>query len=599
MVLKIIDLFNKLHLQSLIKAHRLFVGLLLFTVVVSLYLNFSNSDWKYHIVASDGRGYYAYLPTLLIFNDPSYTETLQAEKDSYEHGIGQVYLNELDSNYVYNKYYPGVALLQLPFFVATYGTLKVMGKPVTGYSTAFLLSVWFGSLCYSILGLFFLYRSLLRYGGTIVHSVLTTAAVFFGTHLFFQALSLPSFSHNYSFFLFALLFFLTQRLIDKTTLKNTFLVGVTLGLIFLVRPTNILAVLFLPFFFNSGRDLGRFILRLFSLKNKLLLTLLTTSLAVASILFILYKWQTGKWVVWAYSGEGFDFLHPRIIETLFSYHIGIFVHTPLLILGIIGLVKMAKLIPYKALVWSVYFFILIYITSSWWCWDYASSFGHRALSEHMILFAFPILFLLEHTSRKKIVYLLITLFSLYIWMRAYQRQKLIFHIQKFTPVTFWKSFGDFDASTLGKYTSLEHSPPFGKIVNTTKLSLNEQEFTMIPTEAFSKSIIYHFPKGKTTSRFRVEAIFDKQLLGESVDWKDIHLVFDATNSLTNERIYYASGVYSYYMESQDKSEITIVSNDYTPGLNPMEQVVIYFWNPEGKHFRIQNFRIVVTEYNAD
>lgn len=572
--------------------------LLLFTISASLYLNFSNPNWKYNIISSDGRGYYAYLPALLIYNDATYAKSMKAERESYEHGIGQLYLNELEGNRFYNKCYPGVAVLQAPFFVGTCGILKLMGKPVTGYSDAFLFSVWFGSLFYSLLGLFFLYRTLIRFGGSIRHSVLVTASVFFGTHLFFQALSAPSFSHNYSFFLFALLFFLTQRLIAKTTIKNALLVGLTLGLIFLLRPTNILVVLFLPFFFKSGSELGQFILRLFKLTNGILLTLILSSAIVASILLIAYQWQTGLWFVWSYSGEGFYFLNPRIYETLFSYRIGLFVHTPIFILVIIGLLKMAKSIPYRAITWIAYFSILLYITSSWWCWDYASTFGHRALSEHMILFAFPLLFLLENTLKRKLYYILIAIFSLYIWMRAYQRHTHIFPIQKFTSTTFWKSFGDFDSSVQGKYSSLEQCPPFGKIINTTALSFEDSVIELNQTEQFSKSISYQFPKEVTPSRFIIEVTFNKEMLQEDGNWKDVFLVFDATNSQTNERLYYASGVYSYYRENIKSLGTTTVRHEYVAELNPMEQLVVYFWNPQGKHFKIQDFSVKVYEYSA-
>jgi len=574
------------------------VLLLLFTITASLYLNFSNPNWKYNIISSDGRGYYAYLPALLIYNDATYAKSMKAERDSYEHGIGQLYLNELEGDRFYNKCYPGVAVLQAPFFIGTCGVLKLMGKPVTGYSTTFLLSVWFGSLFYSLLGLFFLYRTLIRFGGTIVHSTLVTATIFFSTHLFFQALSAPSFSHNYSFFLFALLFFLTQRIIVKTTIKNAILIGLTLGLIFLVRPTNILVVLFLPFFFKSREELGQFILRLFNLKNGILLSITLSITIIASILLILYQWQTGLWLVWSYSGEGFYFFNPRIYETLFSYRIGIFVHIPTLILGIIGLKKMALLVPYKTITWIGYFMILIYITSSWWCWDYASTFGHRALSEHMILFSFPLLFLLENTSRKRFYYVLIAIFSLYVWMRAYQRHTLIFPVQKFTQTTFWKSFGDFDSSIQGKYSSLEQCPPFGKIINTTELIFEDSVIELNQTEHFSKSINYQFPKEITSSRYLVEVTFHKELLEEDGNWRDVHLVFDATNSKTDERLYYASGVYSYYRESIITSESTILINEFVPELNPMEQLVIYFWNPEGKRFKIRNIKAIVYEYSA-
>ena len=89
------------------------------------------AGWKL-IISSDGLGYYAYLPAMLIDHDVTYNKVTEREKkilgyNRYEPG----YLVK-SGNRVVNKYFAGEALLLLPFFLlATFfpgqGELKSQG----------------------------------------------------------------------------------------------------------------------------------------------------------------------------------------------------------------------------------------------------------------------------------------------------------------------------------------------------------------------------------------------------------------------------------------------------------------------------------------
>ena len=74
----------------------------------------TDKGWK-HIVTSDGRGYYAYLPALLIDHDPSFSKVVAREKKllgmpHYQPG----YLVNYNGKTL-NKYFAGEALLLFPF----------------------------------------------------------------------------------------------------------------------------------------------------------------------------------------------------------------------------------------------------------------------------------------------------------------------------------------------------------------------------------------------------------------------------------------------------------------------------------------------------
>jgi len=81
-------------------------------------------------------------------------------------------------------------------------------------------------------------------------------AVFFGTNLFHYATRDMGMSHVYSFFLFAFLVWQTPRFYEKPSALNAVLTGAAMGWLVLIRPTNIVVLLFVLLYdVYSWRDL--------------------------------------------------------------------------------------------------------------------------------------------------------------------------------------------------------------------------------------------------------------------------------------------------------------------------------------------------------
>ena len=81
-------------------------------------------------IKADGKGYYDYLPAAFIYNDLNfeYTDTLQTEfydQKSYTSG----YLHTVNGHQI-NKYFPGVAVLWMPFFAAAEKVSEEVGKKI-------------------------------------------------------------------------------------------------------------------------------------------------------------------------------------------------------------------------------------------------------------------------------------------------------------------------------------------------------------------------------------------------------------------------------------------------------------------------------------
>ena len=72
--------------------------------------------WKM-IISSDGLGYYAYLPGLLIDHDPSFKKVTERETKILGYNLYKPsYLVKIGNRTV-DKYFSGEAILLLPFFL--------------------------------------------------------------------------------------------------------------------------------------------------------------------------------------------------------------------------------------------------------------------------------------------------------------------------------------------------------------------------------------------------------------------------------------------------------------------------------------------------
>ena len=115
--------------------------------------------WK-SIITSDGRGYYAYLPALIIDHDATFSKVAEREAKllgdrHYKPG----YLVK-SGNHSMNKYFAGEALLLLPFFLAGTFFAWISGGEINGFSFFFQFFIGLGTLFYLFAGLNFLKKIL-------------------------------------------------------------------------------------------------------------------------------------------------------------------------------------------------------------------------------------------------------------------------------------------------------------------------------------------------------------------------------------------------------------------------------------------------------
>ena len=211
-------------------------------------------------------------------------------------------------------------------------------------------------------------------------------SLFLGTNLLAYTALGSGLPHVYSFFLLCLLLYLTPAWYADPSRRNTLFLGLTAGLIPLVRNPNAAFLLFLPLYgITDWESLKRRVGYLWLEKNKVFL-LLAVVVLVFSPQMIIWKIASNHFLVktYWYDFERFYFFSPQIFKVLFSPHHGLFIWSPILIFSVFGFWKMKG--PLKAYRYPILICLLLhlYIVSSWYLWWYAWSFGHRAFVDALV-----------------------------------------------------------------------------------------------------------------------------------------------------------------------------------------------------------------------
>jgi hypothetical protein len=421
---------------------------LLFIVVVAVWVS-SNISWGKDrwkgILESDARGYYAYLPAFFIYQDQHFDFFEPIEKSEYS-----------DAHYTYdyrvkangatlNKYWMGTAICEAPFFLAAHGITSISGEKNNGYSKLYPIFINLAGIAYAMIGLFFLMRIFNHYGFNSMIKCLSVLFVFFGTNLFYYAVVEPGMSHVFSFAVITIFFYLLILFFNSPSLTKLFQLALLIGLIFLIRPQNIMVICLLPFAAGSKEKLSKGIQWVINNPGNLILALILIAI-IGSFQFIYYKLACGIFFADSYPGESFNFLSPHISSILFSYKKGLFLYTPFYLICLFGLYFFFKHSAWEFFSIAFFFILITYVFSSWHNWWYGGSFSSRVYVDYLIIFAISFGMLL-HQAAKKFRVTIITisiLLTLLCQFQTYQYRYNIIHWESMTKELYWQSFFQFE-----------------------------------------------------------------------------------------------------------------------------------------------------------
>ena len=424
-------LFREMFVKSLIRYPEL---ILLAFLAIFIFVK-GGHDRRF--LTGDGKGYYAYLPAMFIYKDVQFNFIDEYEEKYYGPQNYADFRNTVNGRYL-NKYFSGMSILWLPFFLAAHLFATFFGT-ADGYSAPYQIAIGLASLFYLALALFFIRKILNTYriSDNIISATLIILVI--GTNLFYFTVFDASYSHVYSMSIISGFIFFSRKYLFAPNKLTFYWAVLFLGLLILVRPVNILVILSLPFLSGSFDTLKKSII---SLNFKKLTGAFSILFLLMCYQLVWWKMQSGEWLIWPYISEGFDFSEPNIFNFLFSYKKGFFVYAPVLLLVLPGFWFLYKRSKFQAISLFVFLSIVVYVISSWHSWWYGMSYGSRPMIDYMAFFAILTGIGLENMKKKiQLVIFPIVLFLLIIsQIQQYQFYNYIFHWSNMNKVSYWRVF---------------------------------------------------------------------------------------------------------------------------------------------------------------
>lgn len=374
-------------------------------------------SWKGEIWA-DRAGYYVYLPA---FFKAKMDGTRFPEKIADKTGNGF----SVEGKKISTKYTCGVALLLSPFFVTTHYVAKILHlEQDMGFGAVYHRMTGIAAIFYFVLGMLMLSRFLSFYFRDTVRYI-ALVLIFLGTNLFYYSVLDPMMSHVYSFFLFSgfLLFF--RLFLDSRRMFHFAVVSLFMGLIILVRPTNVL--IFSVFFLWDITSWNDFSERVRLILNPVRLAVFLGIVFLVLLPQMLYwKYLHGSFLFYSYGNEGFtSWNQPKLMEIWFSTLNGWVLYSPMVIFLVGGIFLMIRKKLVNGYFILGFFLAVSYMISSWYSWYYGCSFGQRSYVEYYTVLAIPFGFVLNSLLEKRMIILKSLLILVMLFM-AYAGIRLMF-----------------------------------------------------------------------------------------------------------------------------------------------------------------------------
>jgi hypothetical protein len=573
-------------------------------------------------ISWDILGYYLPLPSTFIYHQPMLDDiTWVKEINNNKDLTGTLYqISSNDNGETMYFFLFGMSLFYIPFFFFGHAIAGTAGYEMDGFSTPYQYAMVIGGIIYTIIGLIYLRKTLLHFFSEGMSSIIMIIIVF-GTN-YIHHLTLKNLETvNILFMLTNVLVWNTIQWHEHQKAKNLFLIGTTITLMTLVKPSEVF-ILLLPLLWNVT-SFGIFkqkMVLLFSNKKPLFITIISCFLLVLPQMLYWHA-KTGHYIYDTYKnpGVGLDILSPHIFNVLFSYRKGWLIYTPLMAFALTGfyfLYKNNKSIFYGI---AIYFFISFYIIASWSEWWYGAGFSCRPVITSYPLLAiclgYFLLFIQKQTTLiKRIFYLTVIFFIFLNQFQWWQLKNYILDPYRTTENYYWASFmktsvDDSDRNLLSVnrdftgHQKFEHKEKYtssvlkletfdkGKFQNIQVDSTNNSFYKALPDEEFCFTNQYMF----------------KELTRKDHVWIKISMDIRFPNNFEGQlpclvmTMEHKGGVYGYLAPEikidSAKNQWHKFELEYlTPEIRNTKNVwKSYIWKRGKSSFDIDNFKIEIFE----
>jgi len=344
----------------------------------------------------DAFGYYAYLPSIFIYHDCKQLNWLTGIDKQYSVTGGNGWQAEKlkNGNYVF-KYLGGVAIMELPFFLAGHFIARHTYYPPDGFSPPYQYALGFGVIFYCILAILLLRKILLVYFKDVTVAI-TLVMVCLATNFIQYAAIDNGQSHGYIFPLYVLILYATLKWHRKPAVLWALITGYIIGLACISRPTEAI-MLFIPLMWGTqNKEAAAVKWQLFRQNKSHIIAAALGGFAGILPQLIYWKQVTGSFIYDV--GSKWEFLNPHF-RVLFGWEKGWFIYTPVTLFFIIGMFFIRQFPFRKSVLW--FCLLNIYIIIAWHDWRYGGSYSTRALVQSYPVFALPFAAVAERISTKK------------------------------------------------------------------------------------------------------------------------------------------------------------------------------------------------------
>lgn len=431
-------------------------GLIVFMMAIHfLYYPKWNKQNTEATISWDVSGYYMYLPAAFIYKDIKKCAFKDDILTKYQptSDFQQAFLHQGSGNYVM-KYSLGQSIIMSPFFFIAHTWASATERyPADGFSFPYQFCIGVGMLLFGIFGLFILRLVLLEYFSEIATSLTLIGIVLGSNYLNYSAID-GAMTHSSLFTLYSLLLWATIRFYKQPSIVRSLFVGLLLGFLALIRPTEIIAFIIPLFWGVDTINWNSIITRLRDMLHqwKMYLIALVTLIAIGSLQLFYWHYATGDWIVYSYQDQGFSWLRPHILDGIFSYKTGWLIYSPMLVFSLIGfyhLHQKQRGVFYSCLIFTILF---IYIAFAWDIWWYGGSLGQRTMVQSYPILAMPFAAFIDQSKSltKYVKVAMIGIAGLFIYMNIWFTHQAhkggLLHVAQMTKAYYWKTLLTYDRS---------------------------------------------------------------------------------------------------------------------------------------------------------
>jgi hypothetical protein len=446
-----------------------------------------SNEWD-RVIVSDGKGYYAYLTALFIYDDTDYG-FIDSYETEYYPASRQLYKDyRFDTgDGIVNKYFPGPAVLWLPFFGAGHAAAHIFGYQTDGYSLPYQMAIAFAAIFYFWLSLLILRKILRFYTKNETAIGWSLLAVGLATNLIYYTVNSGCQVHVYNFFLIN--GFIYSILEASRRGKPVFFASAAfmLGMVIISRPQNGLIIFALPFLCGDKKTFLHFFRKLFTDIKTLVLSVV--AIAVPLLVPITYWYaKTGHWLVYSYGSESYDLTKPKMLTFLFSFEKGWLIYTPVAALAILGFVFLFRKSKWQFASLAAFLFFVVYFISSWWTWHYTSYVSQRVMIDYYAFVAILIVFIFNWLKNKKQAIALQVILSGFVAFNLMQHFQHMIWVYPAGPVTAKTYFSNFLSFSKGTTFMIPENEILGKQTYSTDF---ESDKPIFQTSGFEFSNLAH------------------------------------------------------------------------------------------------------------